>query len=852
MCVSPVIIDRTADYVRRVGGTFESEILARNRGKKQFQFLENPASPYHPYYKQRVKYGPEGPPKEATEQAQMKRAEEEERLAREKKEAEERKTKEDEEKAAAAAVPKKLSLQERLRAYVDAAHKPDRAKLAEAEAKEAERIQAATNASAGAQAGLHGGAPPAAATPAAAAGPVFSYKLKHPEQYSPVDIDIIKLTALYLARCGMEFLHGLQRREARNVHFDFLKPQHVLFVYFQHLVEAYKAVIVPKRGVKDELKARVSEGQEKYFQQLLVEAVIKRKKELAELRAKEAEETERSGVSFIDWKDFVVVASIQFADAEDAYLPVPRETVEEMAAMLNAQSLEETNAADAAAGGGEDMDVDMEDDTAAPPAAAAPPAGPATGAQPPPEDEVTRLIRSAVLIPGEEVLEVRAHADDDDLGAASRQKQQVFQKCIVCGDEIAIDDLAEHMRIELLDPRWKEQKQALLDRQRESSLTADATVGVNLARMARRNQAVEQQNHTSELKARKQALQDAILLYGPQSVQAREAAARAGEIAPPPPPPQPAKPAPPPAAAPQVGAMTRPPGMQQQQPQQPPPQQQPYPSQPPPGASAHMPVRPPVGGPMAPPPPAFAMQRPPPPPQPQQQPRPPQGPPGMAPGMYPPGMMPGGAPSSAVAAPLPPPPASVNPYAAFAPPVPGSSAAAAMPFHSPFMPPPPPPAAAPAMAPTAGVPRQAPSVDQEDEQASKRQKTDAAGTVPAAAPSAAAGASKGKLLPESEFLALHPRAISVRILVPSDAAQPFKFQGQEIQLHLQLTDTVQTMKEALSKQLNDMPPNKMKLQFSAASGGVHINKDEVTLAFYNVVPDATINLGVKERGGKKK
>jgi splicing factor 3A subunit 1 len=840
LCLSsPVIIDRTADYVRRVGGTFEAEILARNRGKKQFQFLENPASPYAPYYRQRVKYGPEGPPKGAEEQAQLKRAEEEARAAAQAKEEEERRMKEAE--AAREAQPKKLSLQERMKAYVDSVHKPNRAKLAEAEAQEAARVQAATN---------HANSTGTSITPPITS--VFAYKLKHPEQYAPVDIDIIKLTALYLARCGMEFLHGLQRREARNVYFDFLKPQHVLFVYFQHLVEAYKAVIVPKRGVKEELRTRVTEGRDAYFQQLLVEAVMQRKKELAELRAKEAEENEKAGVSYIDWKDFVVAATISFLDSEDAYLPVPRETVEEMATMLNAQSLEDQVGKDgpgAGAGAGEeemDMDVDMETDEAPAAAAAAAPSGPApaaaaSSAQAQQDDEVARLIRSAVLIPGEEVLEVRQNADDD-MGVSSRSKAQVFQKCIVCGDEIAIDDLAEHMRIELLDPKWKEQKQALLDRQRESSLTADATVGVNLARMARRNQAAQRgADPMTELKQRKQALQDAILLYGPQSLQAREAAARAGEIVPPPPPAQPAKPAQP--APVQVGVQPRPP----QGPQPPQHPQRPG-APPPPPSSAHQPVRPP--GSLAAPAPIFSM--PAGPAGAPGMPRPPvQGPPGVPGMMYPPGVVP----PVPGAAPLPAPPsaASSNPYAAFAPPqpvAPGVGVAAPSPFHSPFMPPPPPAAFPPppaAMA-AAGAGREAPRVEKEDEQPSKRQKTGEESSSAAAG----AAAAKGKLLPEAEFLAAHPRTISVRIQVPSDASQPYHFSGQQISLQLQLTDSVQVMKEAIAQQLNGMPANKMKLQFAAGSGGVHINKDDVSLAFYNVLPDSTINLGVKERGGKKK
>ena len=51
--------------------------------------------------------------------------------------------------------------------------------------------------------------------------------------------DIIKLTAQCVARNGRSFLQLLTQREHRNMQFDFLKPMHVLFPFFQSLVDAY-------------------------------------------------------------------------------------------------------------------------------------------------------------------------------------------------------------------------------------------------------------------------------------------------------------------------------------------------------------------------------------------------------------------------------------------------------------------------------------------------------------------------------------------------------------------------------------------------------------------------------------
>jgi len=58
------IIDRTSDFVRRVGPAFEQEIYQRNAKSKKFGFLQA-SSPYHAYYQQRLKFGAEGPKGEA-------------------------------------------------------------------------------------------------------------------------------------------------------------------------------------------------------------------------------------------------------------------------------------------------------------------------------------------------------------------------------------------------------------------------------------------------------------------------------------------------------------------------------------------------------------------------------------------------------------------------------------------------------------------------------------------------------------------------------------------------------------------------------------------------------------------
>ena len=54
--------------------------------------------------------------------------------------------------------------------------------------------------------------------------------------------DLIKLTAMFVARNGRQFMTNLINREMKNYQFDFLKPQHSNFPYFTKLVEQYTKV----------------------------------------------------------------------------------------------------------------------------------------------------------------------------------------------------------------------------------------------------------------------------------------------------------------------------------------------------------------------------------------------------------------------------------------------------------------------------------------------------------------------------------------------------------------------------------------------------------------------------------
>ena len=469
-----VVVDRTADFVRRLGAEGEAQLIAKQRGQKKFSFLL-PSSPYHAYYRQRVQHGANAdaindaapstvpaPPAVDAETERRQRAEAEQKA---KQEAERLRLEEE------ARRPK--TLQQRLQALIASCE-------------------------------LDAQPPATSEAPYPASEPAFH--LAPPSNYSASDLDVVNLTALYAACIGPSFLHSLTQRERSNPQFDFLKPVHPLHAYFAHTQSAYArirdhdaALLAHYRDCAADDDPASTTG----LHRLISLARWKRAKEAEDAKARAAREEESTSMAAIDWHSFVVVETIAFHPDEEAYLPPPRRTIAEMEAAIAELAIEEEReredrearakaAADAAA---------AEGPTLFHPAPA--PLGPSVPAG------------EGVLEHVDEALEIRAAAPVVGAGGVQGVGGGAGAKlvtCVVCGDTIAAEDLEEHLRIELLDPQWKEQRQALMDRQRESSLVGGKSLSENLKRFERKKREVGRERSREEQE--KQAREDALLLRG--------------------------------------------------------------------------------------------------------------------------------------------------------------------------------------------------------------------------------------------------------------------------------------------------------------------------------------------------
>ncbi|SPO20880.1 related to Splicing factor 3 subunit 1 [Ustilago trichophora] len=291
-----------------------------------------------------------------------------------------------------------------------------------------------------------------------------------------VDLDILKLTALFTARKGRSFATSLLSRESKSYQFEFLRPSHSLFTYFNHLVEQYQKVISPSPALLENVKlgaygtndatviaqqrakSTLGAGKGGARPQVLeqVKARADWEKYAREKRKKQDEDQEKQRQAFneIDWQDFVVVGTAELTEADQHIdLPPPR-SLREMETMTLAQKKMASMIMESEAAGEDAEDVEE----------LAMPGRPSSSAL------TQQAITSSSAAAVEEVASgkggtIKVRKDYVPRGLASRARPSssstAMTKCPVCGDQVPIDEMAEHVRFELLNPAYREQRQQL-------------------------------------------------------------------------------------------------------------------------------------------------------------------------------------------------------------------------------------------------------------------------------------------------------------------------------------------------------------------------------------------------------
>ena len=644
--------------------------------------------------------------------------------------------------------------------------------------------------------------------------PEYEFTIEPPSMLAQ-DLDIIKLTAQFVAIHGRSFLTSLMNKEQRNYQFDFLRPQHGLFSYFSQLIEQYTKIINQAGEILEdlhrELEPDVTWRRVKYRYEWTKIKEAEKQKEQEEI------ERERLQYAQIDWHDFVVVETVDYQINEQGIFPPPTTPEQVGSRVLHQQRVEEEHMKEKQLASTGELDAEANGDL--------------KDAETNGEDEAEQQRqKDRRMMPPPTSLNNVVIRKDYDPRQAKKQatsgtagsKLDGWVISPITNEKISAEKLAEHMRYGLLDPRWVEQREKAMQEklQQEEVFAPGVSIESSLKQMAERRTdifgvGIDETEIGKKIGEEEVKTKDKVTWDGYSS--SAEATARAArtnisiedqiqqihkikglveeenkqdKIGPAFVPPtsghsnsntnvqMPSK-----SNIGQTNKQQMQP-MQTNQPHQMPASQQAPrlfmpPSMPP--AGLHHPAAPPMHPGLI---PGHLMS---------------------APQQFPPISNPM---LGLHYPPMPPMPHGLPQH------VPPHSMPSLPPFMAPGHPPPP-------------APLDEPS--EPTEPAAKKQRTE------------------DSLVPEEEWLASHSGTLSLNVSVPNMPEKPeLNLNGQTLAVTLNLTDMVSVIKSKINEQLG-LAPGKQKLQYE----GIFI-KDSNTLAFYNMMEGSIIQLALKERGGKKK
>ncbi|OII74090.1 pre-mRNA splicing factor domain-containing protein [Cryptosporidium ubiquitum] len=301
------------------------------------------------------------------------------------------------------------------------------------------------------------------------------YTVSHP-MISIKDESVIKITAMYLSRNGQSFLSELTSREANNPQFDFLKPGHALFGYFADLVETYSLCLIPNKNYLMQMK-KEAEDLQMIFRRCYKNSLWRKKEidsnsDLLELENKDHIDLEWVAINIVETVDFEDICTdlpepVDFSTLSKVVLESSLDTLNEHdrkdlledeiqseERQINVLVVEKERA--------NDMEVSNEVNN-----------GKNDDASEQEEFKNIKIIKNYVRVPKKR-------------GYATKAEEQSLKgkmyRCPITGQSIPVEEISNHMRILLLDPKWKQQKDQLIQRaQQDSAFTASSNIEENLA-----------------------------------------------------------------------------------------------------------------------------------------------------------------------------------------------------------------------------------------------------------------------------------------------------------------------------------------------------------------------------------
>ncbi|PNS17895.1 hypothetical protein CAC42_3854 [Sphaceloma murrayae] len=350
--------------------------------------------------------------------------------------------------------------------------------------------------------------------------PPFRFSARMPT-LSAVDLEVIKLTALFVAARGVAWLTRFSQLYGQNPQFSFLKSQHSCHGFFTRLVDQYRELIstdTPDGAQKEQQRIQELEHNvsEKYhvLDRAKQRAEFVKHQEQQKVRKEEEQNAEKLAYAQIDWHDFTLVGTIEFTEQDDAVELPPPPTLND----LQSASLEQR------AGVGVDMRLEEAfptDDvffnaTAPPPAQPSPLPQQAQMPQAPQQPQMPYAPTPPHVTPSpgpyipaqaqhgdsSRLAELQAESDraaaaraaatgsgpmrikDNYIPRAQARRQNASTSlCPICKQQIDNSIFDEHLRIEQLSPQWREQTRKAQERSLTTNLST-VDVANNLKRLA--------------------------------------------------------------------------------------------------------------------------------------------------------------------------------------------------------------------------------------------------------------------------------------------------------------------------------------------------------------------------------
>ena len=281
---------------------------------------------------------------------------------------------------------------------------------------------------------------------------------------SGTELDIIKISAQFVAKNGQKFLSDLIRREKDNPQFDFMKPQHTLFGYFTFLVGCYAKILNNKNEIMSKIEKYATNSDEILKSANMHYLYEKKMSKIPRGKRFSQEDLltndEKEKMKQIDWYDFVLVETIDFSSDEDEKSEKSNKEIVGKENLYNNNYIKESNEIDnSTIYTNEDNNTITNN-----------------------EEEKTFYTNNnknntntsnsgleVVYINGKKI--IKNYVREKKKPILDKGVDDINEvKCPLCKLSIKPNKIEEHLKIELLDPKWKKIQEVINKNQEQTNL----------------------------------------------------------------------------------------------------------------------------------------------------------------------------------------------------------------------------------------------------------------------------------------------------------------------------------------------------------------------------------------------